>query len=100
MRSRRRGIDRRLARAGFKLMQSSELPSVLLFTDGACIGNPGPGGWAFILKHPDSGRCKEGHGGEHGATNNRMEIMAVIRGLESLKRPTKLELFSDSDYVV
>jgi ribonuclease HI len=73
---------------------------VRLFTDGACIGNPGPGGWAFLLKHPVSGRSKEGHGGEHHATNNRMEITAVIRGLEALKGPTQVELFSDSDYVV
>jgi ribonuclease HI len=76
------------------------LPSVTLFTDGACIGNPGPGGWAYILRHPVSGRSKEGSGGEHGATNNRMEILAVIRGLEALKAPSVVELFSDSDYVV
>ncbi len=81
-------------------MTAEDRPEVSLFTDGACIGNPGPGGWAFILKHPASGRFKEGHGGAHGATNNRMEIMAVIRGLEALKSSSKVELFSDSDYVV
>jgi ribonuclease HI len=73
---------------------------VQLFTDGACIGNPGPGGWAFLLRHPASGRCKEGSGGEHHATNNRMEVTAVIRGLEALKAPSRVDLFSDSDYVV
>ncbi len=75
-------------------------PYVRLFTDGSCIGNPGPGGWGFILRHPASGRSKEGCGGEHHTTNNRMEILAVIRGLEALKGPSKVELFSDSEYVV
>src|SRR5687767_4049083 len=75
-------------------------PRVRLFTDGACIGNPGPGGWAFILQHPATGRWKEDSGGEHGTTNNRMEVMAVIRGLEALKGPAEVELFSDSEYVV
>ena len=67
---------------------------VQLITDGACIGNPGPGGWAFILQHPATGRRKEDSGGEHATTNNRMEVMAVIRGLEALKGPTEVELFS------
>ena len=75
-------------------------PSVQLFTDGACIGNPGPGGWGFILKHPATGRSKEASGGEHATTNNRMEITAVIRGLEALKGPCRVELFSDSKYVL
>jgi ribonuclease HI len=74
--------------------------SVKLFTDGACIGNPGPGGWGFILKHPKTGRVKEESGGEHGTTNNRMEITAVIRGLEALKGACDVELFSDSQYVL
>jgi ribonuclease HI len=74
--------------------------SVRLFTDGACIGNPGPGGWGFVLKHGASGRSKEGSGGEHATTNNRMEILAVIRGLEALKDPCDVALFSDSEYVV
>lgn len=73
---------------------------VELFTDGACIGNPGPGGWAFILKHPSSGRSREASGGEPGTTNNRMEITAVIRGLQALKRPSTVEIYSDSQYVV
>jgi ribonuclease HI len=79
---------------------ASAKPNVRLFTDGACIGNPGPGGWGFILKHPTSGRVKEGNGGEHNSTNNRMEITAVIRGLEALRVPSQVELFSDSEYVV
>ena len=78
----------------------AQLPTVKLFTDGACSGNPGPGGWAFILFHPATGRRKEESGGEEMATNNRMEIMAVIRGLEALKGPCEVELFSDSAYVI
>jgi ribonuclease HI len=74
--------------------------SVELFTDGACIGNPGPGGWAFILKHPASGRAKEGSGGEKLTTNNRMEILAVIRGLEAIKKTCDIMLYSDSQYVL
>jgi ribonuclease HI len=74
-------------------------PEVQLFTDGACSGNPGPGGWAFILRHPATGKELEQAGGEADTTNNRMELMAVIRGLETLKRPTHVELFTDSEYV-
>jgi ribonuclease HI len=72
---------------------------VLLFTDGACSGNPGPGGWAFILRHPVSGKELERSGAERETTNNRMEMIAVIRGLEALKRPARVELLSDSTYV-
>jgi len=74
-------------------------PEVQLFTDGGCSGNPGPGGWAFILRHPASGKEKEGVGAERETTNNRMEMVAVIRGLEALTRPTHVELVSDSSYV-
>jgi ribonuclease HI len=74
-------------------------PEVQLFTDGACSGNPGPGGWAYVLRHPASGKHREGSGGEPATTNNRMELMAVIRGLEQLKRPTRVELLTDSVYV-
>ncbi len=74
-------------------------PEVLLFTDGACSGNPGPGGWAYILRHPATGKEVEAAGGEPMTTNNRMELMAVIQGLEALKRPTHVELFTDSEYV-
>src|SRR3954467_3322811 len=69
---------------------------VSLFTDGACLGNPGPGGWAFILRDGDLGDQRVESGGEHGTTNNRMEIIAVIRGLEALPRPARVELYSDS----
>ncbi len=72
---------------------------VQLFSDGACSGNPGPGGWAFILRHPKSGKELEGSGGERETTNNRMELTAVIRGLELLKRPTTVEVVTDSAYV-
>jgi len=72
---------------------------VQLFTDGACSGNPGPGGWAFILRHPASGKELERSGAERETTNNRMEMIAVIRGLEALKRPARVELLSDSTYV-
>ena len=74
-------------------------PEVQLFTDGACSGNPGPGGWAFILRHPASGKELQRAGAERETTNNRMELLAVIRGLEALKRPTRVELISDSVYV-
>jgi ribonuclease HI len=77
----------------------SSLPAVHLFTDGACSGNPGPGGWAFILRHPASGKEKEHAGGEALTTNNRMELLAVIRGLEALKKSSHVELFTDSEYV-
>jgi ribonuclease HI len=74
-------------------------PEVRLFTDGACSGNPGPGGWAYILEHIATGTRKKDFGGEPRTTNNRMELMAVIRGLESLKRPCHVELITDSEYV-
>ncbi len=70
-----------------------------LFTDGACSGNPGPGGWAFILRHLATNKEKEANGAERETTNNQMELLAVIRGLEALKRPCSVELFTDSVYV-
>lgn len=75
-------------------------PEVILFTDGACSGNPGPGGWGFILRHPKSGREIERSGGERETTNNRMEMLAVIEGLKALTRSTRVELVSDSKYVL
>ncbi len=72
---------------------------VQLFADGACSGNPGPGGWAFLLRHPTSGKELHRAGGEAQTTNNRMELTAVIRGLEALQRPTRVEVVSDSIYV-
>jgi ribonuclease HI len=81
--------------------QNPESPpsEVQLFADGACSGNPGPGGWAFVLRHVASGKEKEASGSERETTNNRMEMTAVIRGLEALKRPTAVELLTDSTYV-
>jgi len=79
--------------------KTGAVPEVQLFADGACSGNPGPGGWAFILRHPDSGKEIERSGGERETTNNRMELTAVIHGLEALKRPTSVELITDSVYV-
>jgi ribonuclease HI len=71
--------------------------SVEIYTDGACKGNPGPGGWGVVLRA--GARVKELHGGEPGTTNNRMELTAVIRALESLKRPCAVRLHTDSQYV-
>ncbi|GIW90078.1 MAG: ribonuclease H [Pirellulaceae bacterium] len=72
---------------------------VQLFTDGACKNNPGPGGWAFILRDPATGRQIKRSGSEVRTTNNRMELMAVIRGLEALRRPCHVVLYTDSTYV-
>ena len=74
------------------------ISEVTIYTDGACSGNPGPGGWAAILMA--GGAKKEMSGGERDTTNNRMEIMAVIEGLKALKRPCKVDIYSDSAYVV
>ena len=77
-------------------------PDVILYTDGACSGNPGPGGWAAILKHPASGEVKKLSGGDADTTNNRMELMAVIEGLRALKpkQSWRVHLVSDSEYVI
>ncbi len=74
------------------------MKTVVLYTDGACSGNPGPGGWGAILAY--NGREKELSGGEDSTTNNRMELTAVIRGLEALREPCIVELYSDSKYVI
>ena len=74
------------------------LTFVEIFTDGACSGNPGPGGWGTILRC--NGIEKELSGGEKETTNNRMELLAVINGLEALKRKCKVKIYSDSSYVV
>ncbi len=73
---------------------------VELFTDGACSGNPGPGGWAFILRDVKTQKELTGSGGERNSTNNRMEMQAVIEGLRSLKKRCRVELYSDSSYVL
>ena len=74
------------------------MKTVTLYTDGACSGNPGPGGWGAILEF--NGIEKELSGGEAMTTNNRMELTAVIKGLQALKEPCNVELYSDSKYVI
>lgn len=69
-----------------------------IFTDGACTGNPGPGGWGAILRA--GGQEKEIFGGEKATTNNRMELMAAIKALEALKKPSEITLYTDSRYVM
>jgi ribonuclease HI len=73
-------------------------PQVVIHTDGACSGNPGPGGWGAVLHFKD--QEKELWGGELATTNNRMELMAAIQALEALKKPCKVELHTDSQYVM
>ncbi|WP_395670668.1 ribonuclease HI [Phenylobacterium sp.] len=72
-------------------------PKVIIHTDGACSGNPGPGGWGAILQYGDTEKVLKG--GEPATTNNRMELMAAIQALEALTRPCKVELHTDSQYV-
>ena len=72
---------------------------VTIYTDGACSGNPGPGGYAAVLLD-NQGRRRELSGGFRNTTNNRMELLGVIAGLEALKRPCEVTIFSDSEYVV
>ena len=72
--------------------------SVKIYTDGACSGNPGPGGWGALLRFGEVE--KEMRGAERDTTNNRMEMMAVITALEALKRPMQVDLYSDSKYVI
>ena len=78
-------------------MNSTERKSVQVHTDGACLGNPGPGGWGALLRYGQHER--ELGGGERATTNNRMELMAAIMALEALKRPCKVELHTDSQYL-
>ena len=75
-----------------------EMKKVTIYTDGSCSGNPGNGGWGAILMH--AGRKKELSGGERETTNNRMEVIAVIMGLERLKYSCKVDVYSDSAYTV
>lgn len=71
--------------------------TIIMFTDGACSGNPGPGGWGTILRF--QGKERELSGGEPNTTNNRMELTAVLAGLRALKQPCTVELYTDSKYV-
>lgn len=73
------------------------MKKIEMFTDGACSGNPGPGGWGTILRY--NGKEKELSGGSSDTTNNRMEMMAVISGLKALKEPCEVDLYTDSKYV-
>ena len=72
-------------------------PEVEIFTDGACSGNPGPGGWGALLRA--GGKERQLSGGEAATTNNRMEMMAAISALEALKRPSTVRLYTDSSYL-
>jgi ribonuclease HI len=72
--------------------------TVTIYTDGACKGNPGPGGWGVVLQ--SGGKEKHMHGGEAQTTNNRMEMTAVIKALEALKMPCHVSLYTDSKYVI
>ena len=74
------------------------MTEVVIYTDGACSGNPGPGGWGAVLQ--GSGKEKELHGGEPLTTNNRMELMAAIQALEALQRPAQVTLHTDSKYLL
>jgi len=74
------------------------MTEVVIYTDGACSGNPGPGGWGAVLQ--SQGREKEMYGSDPLTTNNRMELMAAIQALEALKRPTTVSLHTDSTYLL
>ena len=83
---------------GIRNMADSDSENAVdIYTDGACSGNPGPGGWGALLRY--KGTEKELCGGEPETTNNRMEIMAAIMGLESLKRPMRVNIYTDSQYL-
>jgi len=75
----------------------NDLPRVTIYTDGACYGNPGPGGWAALLQY--KGREKVLTGSDPDTTNNRMELTAAIRALEALNRPCQVDFFTDSEYL-
>jgi ribonuclease HI len=74
------------------------MTEVVIYTDGACSGNPGPGGWGAVLHSKTND--KEMHGGDPATTNNRMELMAAIQALEALKRPAEVTLYTDSKYLL
>ncbi len=82
----------------FAIIGGNQLKEITIYTDGACSGNPGPGGWAAILIYGE--HTKEISDGEKNTTNNRMELMAVIRALKLLKETCKVEICSDSAYIV
>ena len=86
--------------AGYTRAVPVQRPHIELYTDGACSGNPGPGGWAYLLRHPESGKVVENAGGSSRTTNNRMELRAVIEGLAWIKEPAVVDVYSDSKYVL
>ncbi len=77
---------------------SKQKPKIQVYTDGACLGNPGPGGWAALLVMGSKEKLISG--GEPQTTNNKMELQAAIQGLKALKKPCEVELYADSQYVV
>ena len=79
-------------------MQYNDLPQVIIYTDGACSGNPGPGGWGCVLIHGQ--RIKELSGGAPDTTNQRMELQAALSALSALKQPCRVRLYSDSAYLI
>ena len=83
------------------MAEMNPTPSVTVYTDGSCLGNPGPGGWAALLCFERKGEQHERmiQGAEHDTTNNRMELMAALEGLNALKRSCQVQLFTDSQYV-
>mgnify|MGYP001851497333 CR=1 FL=1 len=90
-------IERRI-RKHLNIYEKNKMEKVVIYTDGACSGNPGPGGWGAILMYKDI--KKEISGGKKNTTNNIMELTAVIEGLKMLKYPCEVDLYSDSAYVV
>lgn len=78
-------------------MKVKDAKSVVCFTDGSCLGNPGPGGWGVILQYNGNEKCLSGH--EEETTNNRMELRAAIEALNALKYPCQVDLYTDSEYV-
>lgn len=80
------------------MKQKTHRHEVLMYTDGACSGNPGPGGWAYLLE--SNGRKKEGSGGDPLTTNNRMEMKAIIEGFRALKTPCRVTVCSDSALII
>src|SRR5690606_27995673 len=85
-------------RLGQRIRPREQMKRVEIFTDGACSGNPGPGGWGAILRF--NGVTKELNGGEAETTNNRMELLAAITALNALKEPCEVDLYTDSKYVM
>jgi ribonuclease HI len=80
-------------------MESDLDAEIILYTDGACSGNPGPGGWAFLLRHVPTAKTVEVSGAKADTTNNQMELQALIEGLKHPSRPTRIHVVTDSSYV-